>query len=384
MGRSNGTAFVDITNPTAPKYVANLPKFGTSASTLWREPKVYGNYAYIGVDGTSHPMQVVDLTQLRNYSGTTLNLTASANYSGVGTATINAIHTLAINNSTGYLYAAGTNRHSGGLHVIDVRNPSAPVFAGGWAGDGYIHETQVVTYHGPDTQYQGREIAFNSAGKFDNSDTVSIVDVTNKSAMTRLAARSYPNVGYIHQGWLTEDHRYFFQNDEFDEADGSTGGRTRTHLWDVSDLDNPVYKGFYDHLTTSIDHNLYVKGGYLFETNYTTGLRILKIGNLASGEPSQWLTEVAYYDTYSSNDGQTYNGAWNNYPFFASGNVVISDIDGGLFVVRPDLPGWDDPYGNGTRKPLPGGAVNLVPEPSAPVVMMIMGMGLLRRRRMCI
>lgn len=380
MGRSNGTAFIDVTNPTQPVYVGNLPKFGASASTLWREPKVYGNYAYIGVDGTSHPMQVVDLTQLRNYSGTTLTVNAGS-YSGVGTVSISAIHTLAINPDSGFLYAAGSNRHSGGLHVIDVRNPATPVFAGGYATDGYIHETQVVTYHGPDTQYQGREIAFNSAGKFDNSDTLSIVDVTNKSAMTRIAARGYLNVGYIHQGWLTEDHRYFFQDDEFDETNGVTGGRTRTHMWDVSNLDNPVYRGFFDHTTTSIDHNLYVKGGYLFETNYTTGLRVLKIGNLQSNKPKDWLTEVAYFDTYMANDGQTYNGAWNNYPFFRSGNILVSDIDGGLFVLRPNLPGWDAGLGDQFKTDFSNGTnLNIVPEPGTGIGCILV-LGVLLRRR---
>ena len=31
---------------------------------------------------------------------------------------------------------------------------------------------------------------------------------------------------------------------------------------------------------------------------------------------------------------QNFNGAWNVYPFFASGNIVISDIDSGFFLVR--------------------------------------------------
>lgn len=381
MGRSTGTAFVDITNPAQPLYVANLPRVSGSTATSWREPKVYQNTVYVGVDGTSVGMQVMDLTKLRTYTGTTLTLAADKVYTNV-----TKVHTLAINPASGYLYADGTRSEStglGGLHVIDVRNPANPTFVTEYNGDNYTHESQVVTYHGPDTAYQGRELAFNSNGKSgSNGDTFSIVDVTNKSAITRVASKTYPNAAFIHQGWLTEDQRYFFQNDELDEENGLTGGHTRTHLWDVSDLDNPVYKGYYDHAGTSIDHNLYVKNGFLFETNYTSGLHMLKIGNLASSNPSDWLKEVAAYDTYTANDAATFNGAWNNYPFFPSGNIAISDINGGLFVVRPTVSGWAaaSPIGPATLNAFVGPTV---PEPAAAAALMlaIAGIGTSLRRR---
>lgn len=376
MGRSNGTAIIDVTNPTNPQYVANVPIASGSVATEWREPKVYGNYAYIGVDGTSHPIQVVDLTQVRSYVGSTLTLAASS-FRGIGN-TLTKAHTLAINPDTGYLYAARTNKYSGGVMAIDVRNPANPVEVGGFSGDGLTHETQVVIYNGPDTQYRGREIAFNSNAKSSPSiDTFSIVDLTNKASPTRLSSKTYTNARWIHQGWLTEDHRYFIQNDESDEAGGVTGGHTRTHLWDVADLDNPVYRGFYDHATTSVDHNLYVKGDYVYMTNYTTGLRILKLGDLSSTNPQNWMEEVAFFDTYPLNDGTTFNGAWNNYPFLPSGNILVSDIDGGLFVLRADLPAGPV-FG---PQPVPWNQVPAVPEPSSAIVLAIGAMLMHRRSR---
>lgn len=381
FGRSNGTAFIDITDPRNPKYVANLPIASGSVATDWREPKVYGNFAFIGVDNTNHPIQVLDLTKLRNYTGTTLQLTADRNFRGNGN-TLTKAHTLAINPESGFLYAARTDKYSGGIMAIDVRNPLNSVEAGGFSGDGITHETQVVIYHGPDTQYRGREIAFNSNAKSGApQDTFSIVDVTNKTAMTRLSTQFYPGARYIHQGWLTDDHRYFFQNDESDESGGVTGGHTRTHLWDVSNLDSPVYRGYFDNTTTSIDHNLYVKGGYVFQTNYTTGLRILRIGNLQSDNAQDWLDEVAFFDTYPQNDDLTFNGAWNNYPFFRSGNIIISDIDGGLFVLRPGLPGWDAGLGDTFKKDWSNGSLlNTVPEPSAAGIIGLLCVLTCRRR----
>jgi choice-of-anchor B domain-containing protein len=375
MGREEATSFVDITNATNPRLVATLPRVSGTVSTSWREPKVYQNTVYVGVDGTSVGMQVLDLTKLRNYAGTPITFTTSdytvyrptvsyTNSSGsLTSATLSKIHTLAINPDTGFLYAAGTNINGGRLHMIDVRNPNAPVSAGTVPAtfDGYTHETQVVTYHGPDAQYQGHELAFNNNG----SINFSILDVTNKSAVTKIASRTYTGQRYIHQGWLTEDQSYYFQNDELDEP--GVAPHTRTHLWDVRDLDNPVYRGFFDNTTTSIDHNLYVKGNFVYETNYTTGLRILKIGNLQSNNPADWLQEVAYYDTYAANDGATFNGAWNNYPYFPSGNIAISDINGGLFIVRAALPG-DDQHQWGLNDGIPA-----VPEPGSAALMAVAG-----------
>ncbi len=374
MGRTNGTAVIDVTNPTQPLYVANIPSAGSN--TQWREPKVYGNHAYIGVDGGTHRLQYVDLTQVRNYSGTTMTLSNYGTYTG---ANVTKVHTIGLNAQSGYLYLSGTNLNSGAPHIVDIRNPGAPVPAGNVPGgtgfDGYSHENQVVIYNGPDAQYRGREIMMSSNG----SRSLSVVDVTNKSAPTRIATKTYSGARYIHQGWFTEDQRYFFQNDELDEPGV---GQTRTHLWDMQDLDNPVYRGFYRHATSSIDHNLYVKGNFLYEANYTTGVRVFKTGDLASSDSTQWLTEVAGYDTYAPTDGATFNGAWNVYPYLPSGNILVSDIDGGLFVLRPSLPqegGLGDQIGKPIR--FGGNMGALVPEPGSASLLVAAAAGLALRRR---
>ena len=53
-----------------------------------------------------------------------------------------------------------------------------------------------------------------------------------------------------------------------------------------------------------------------------------------STNSANWLTEVGHFDTYQPDDSDTFNGAWNNYPFFPSGNIIVSDINGGLFVIE--------------------------------------------------
>jgi choice-of-anchor B domain-containing protein len=86
---------------------------------------------------------------------------------------------------------------------------------------------------GPDERYHGREICLGS-----NETALSIADVTDKENPRALSRASYPSVAYSHQGWLDDEHRYFYMNDELDEAQRLTE-KTRTLVWDLADLEDP-------------------------------------------------------------------------------------------------------------------------------------------------
>jgi hypothetical protein len=139
------------------------------------------------------PKQVFNLTQLRSVANPPVIFTEIAHYSGIQGA-----HNIAINEQSGFAYLVGTETHSGGLHILDLSDPVNPVFVGGFSADGYTHDTQVVIYQGPDTSHVGREISFNA-----NTDTLTIVDVTDKSSPLQISRTGYPNVRYLHQGCLT-------------------------------------------------------------------------------------------------------------------------------------------------------------------------------------
>ncbi|XVV07440.1 choice-of-anchor B family protein [Actinosynnema sp. CA-248983] len=328
VGRTNGTAFVDVSTPTAPKYLGNLPSNG--GSSTWRDMKVYKDHAFIVADFINgHGMQVFDLTRLRTIT-TPQTFTADVLYKGFGPA-----HNIAINEETGYAYAIGSNTCSGGPHMVDIRTPKSPKNAGCVSQDGYTHDTQCVVYRGPHTQYQGREICFNA-----NEDTLTIVDVTDKARPVQLSRKGYSGSQYSHQGWLTEGQRYFLLDDELDESSG-TDKRTKTYIWDLANLTNPVHTGTYHSPATAIDHNQYVKGQHTYQANYQAGLRILDVSKVASAQ----LTEVGYFDIYPSGDQAKFNGAWSNYPYFASGIVLVNGIEQGLVVVKPNLGGTEPPPG---------------------------------------
>ncbi len=325
IGLDNGTAFIDISNPTSPVYLGKLPTHTSSSS--WRDVKTYANYAFVVSEAGSHGMQVFDLTRLRSVSNPPVTFTEDAHYSGFGSA-----HNIVINEDTGYAYGVGTNSFNGGPHFVNIQDPLNPTAEGGYAMDSYSHDAQVVIYNGPDTDYTGREILIGS-----NEDEVVIVDITDKGNPQNISSISYTDVGYTHQGWFTEDQRYFIVGDETDEL--GVGFNTRTIVFDFEDLDNPQFNFSYFGTTPAIDHNGYVNGDKYYMANYRAGLRVLDISDIANDN----IIEHGYFDSYPNNNNASFSGAWNVYPFFASGNIVISDINRGFLLVKSSTIDTTDP-----------------------------------------
>ena len=329
VGMNSGTSFVDVSNPENPVVVGFLPTHTTSIT--WRDIKVYADHAFIVSEAVGHGMQVFDLTQLRSVTTPPVLFQETAHYDAYSDA-----HNIVINEATGFAYVVGAGGGGttcgGGLHMVDIRNPAIPTFAGcfadtltGRAGTGYSHDAQCVLYNGPDADYAGREICIGS-----NETHISIADVTDKQNPVAVSRATYPEASYIHQGWLSDDQRYFFLDDELDEANRQLPA-TRTIVWDLEDLDDPVVLTFYSAPIGVIDHNQYVRGHLLFQSNYNGGLRILDITDPAAP------VEVAFFDTRPGTDAVAFDGSWSNYPFFESGTLVVTSIDEGLFVLSSSL-----------------------------------------------
>ncbi len=306
IGLSDGTAFVDISSPSDPVLVSHL----AGPSSLWRDIKTYGDYAYIVSEGGSG-IQVVRLDQIDSGQVNHVNTISSGGTSST--------HNVAIDEDSGYLYRCG-GASGQGLRIYSLSNPSSPSYVGSW-NTRYVHDVQVVTYsEGP---YAGRQIAFACSG-FGNGSVqtgLTILDVTNKSNIQVRAQLYYSDAAYSHQAWLSADRQTLYLNDELDE-DGSLP--TTTHRIDVSDLDNPVALGTFTNGSQAIGHNLYTNGDKLYEANYRSGLRIFD----TSSNP----TEIAFFDTWPADDSNHFNGLWSTYPYFPSGIVIGSDLERGLFL----------------------------------------------------
>jgi choice-of-anchor B domain-containing protein len=322
IGRNDGTSFFDITDPVRPLLVGDLPKTpNTPPSQLWRDIKFYNEHAFIVADGAgAHGMQVFDMSRLRDVAGIPAVFQPDAHYD-----LVESVHNIAINTETGFAYLVGADgREScgGGLHMIDIRDPLEPRFAGCFRDERGTHDVQCAVYQGPDERYRGREICLKANAQF-----LSISDVTDKENPVLLGRGTYPNPAYLHQGWLTEDHAYFIMDDESDVIRGNVE-TTRTTIWDMADLEDPLLVTQFMGSTPASAHNLYVKGNLVYQANYRYGLHILDIT-----DPENPV-EVGSFDTAPYLEGPGFSGAWSNYPFFDSGTIIVTSLQEGMFLLR--------------------------------------------------
>lgn len=326
-GRTDGLSFIDISTPSHPLVVGQIMRTEGSPGSWWRDVKVYRSHAYIVADGAGqHGMQIFNLARLRavNPSDMPVDFEVDALYRGLASS-----HNIIINEETGFGYAVGSGSGGQGcggqLHIMDLKDPLNPEFVGCYTNpeSGGTHDAQCVIYRGGDDDYRGKEVCFAS-----NGNSFVIADVSNKSATVTIATAKYPNTAYTHQGWLSEDHNYFFMNDELDEMNNIVD-KTRTLVWDVKDLSDPLLVKEFYHGNGASDHNLYVKGNFMYQSNYQAGLRIVDITDPLNP------VEAGHFDTAPYADNiKGFSGSWSNYPYFKSGIIAISSQAEGIFLVR--------------------------------------------------
>jgi choice-of-anchor B domain-containing protein len=318
IGLEKGYGFVEVTNPGNAQIVGHI----TAPTSLWHDVDVIGTYAYGGSEAGGG-IQIMNMSQID--SGV-VTLVGNVSLNGHSTT-----HTLLADRDSGYLYLCGSNL--GGLVAVSVANPTQPVIAGQWNIGHYVHECQPVTYtSGP---YAGKQIVF----CFTGGNGLEIIDATNKSNMVKIGGTGYNQLSYCHQGWLSPDAKYVYVDDELDEL--NLGAPTLTRIINVENLTAPFVAGTFGNGLTSIDHNQYVRGRYIYQSNYSTGLRIWDAVNPLAP------VEVAYFDTRPEGNTVSFNGDWGNYPFFPSGTIILSDLERGLFVVKHDTGCYADCNGDG-------------------------------------
>ena len=331
IGLRNGTGIVEVTDPANPRVVETI----VGVSSQWRELKVYqfwnaaatrwDAYAYVTTEGAGGGIQIIDLTQLPN------SVSLAGTWTGVSTSHTDQISnidfTTNVSNNSGFppiLYISGAN--TGGLRFVSLANPTSLTEIGFWTGT-YSHDTyphvftdaranQCAPGHNP------CEVVFSFAG----TAGLKIIDVTNKSAPVTLSTLTYSQLGYVHSGWISSDGNYIFLHDELDEQNFGHNSRIRTI--NITSLTAPTVSTIYTGPTLAIDHNGYTIGNKFYFSNYTRGIGILDVTN--PNAPVQ----LSYFDTYPTSNSATFNGAWGVYPFLPSGNILISDIQRGLIVVR--------------------------------------------------
>jgi choice-of-anchor B domain-containing protein len=302
VGHSDGLSIVNVQDPDNPFIVQEIP----GPNSIWREVKTWQKFAYVTTEGGSQGLQIVDLS---NLPGTNLpyHTWAPTITTGVGTYTLSTIHALHIDN--GYVYLYGANNGSGidGIVIGDLSDPWNPTTAGLYNGsyvhDGYVRNDTVWACHVYDGYF-------------------SAINVADKANPVQIVQQHTPN-NFTHNSWLSDNSRYLFTTDEVDNS--------FLAAYDVSDVSNIQ---FIDKIqsqnggSNSVVHNTHIKNDYAVTSWYKDGVVITDVHR------PQNMVNVGWFDTNALSGGG-YEGCWGVYPFLPSGNLVVSDMQEGLYVLTP-------------------------------------------------
>ncbi len=347
VGLRNATVVVDVSNPQVPVEIGSISGIGST----WRDIKVYQYfdqnesrykaYAYVTTEANTQGMQILDLTDLPNQVTLASTISEFSTAHNVYLANVNYANGTPLDGLTPYLYIEGSNKSGGAFRVFNLIDPINPALEStAPSGSGYIHDATslVIT----DSRTEQCSTGHNPCELFIdfNERTVDIWDMTDLSSPLLLSSTGYSGASYTHSGWWSEDKMTIFIQDELDEQ--SLGINTTLRALDISNLTSPQIVGTYTGQTAAIDHNGFTLGNYYYMSNYRRGLSVIDIS-----DPTN-MKDVALFDSYPVPEENTanFNGAWGTYPYLPSGNILISDIENGLFVVKLNENDGDFPQSN--------------------------------------
>ncbi len=340
MGFSDGIRVYNLADPTNPTLVGHV----AGANTTWRDIKVlqyydetlnaYQAYAYVTAEANTG-VQIINLNNLPtsvSLAGTNFTVNSAHN---VYISNVDYSLNLPLNGQSAKMQIVGSNKYGGSFTTYDLttpNNPSKSFDIGSTSRANYTHDATSMSIN--DTRAT-RDCVNANSGVCDvfidfNENEIRIWDATQSTNTERLGQVGYDDVDsssqYVHSGWWHENKRYVYVHDEFDENKG--GLNTTVRILDLADLTQPTIVGRWTSNNRTIDHNGFVKGNRYYMSNYERGLTILDISDPINPQ------EVGYFDTFPTSDNPSFNGAWGAYPYLPSGNILISDINSGLYVLK--------------------------------------------------
>lgn len=338
IGLDNGVAVVNVTEPNNPVEVGTI----RGKTNIWRDIKVYQYfdktlnlwraYAYATLDGSVDYITVIDLNHLPNSISLVQKNKAVSKAHNVYISNIDHSLNIALSGMTPTLQITGANTFAGAFHSYSLTDPeNIALLTAQSAGSGYTHDGASLLIS-DDRASTGCQSASETCSVFIdfNEKEMKLWDISDASSSKLLGAAEYSDVSkanmYVHSGWGSEDQQYVFVHDEFDEYKGGLNSTLR--IFSIKDLNNPAQVGQWTGPTRAIDHNGFVRGNRYYMSNYERGLTVLDISNPAAP------TEIGFFDTFTPSNNASFNGAWGTYPFLPSGNILVSDINSGLYVLK--------------------------------------------------
>jgi choice-of-anchor B domain-containing protein len=307
IGHKLGTTVCKI---TADDKLAHIQTFRGSAIEEWtvihRDYHDYNGYLYEVCDQSTSTLRIYDLQYLPD----SLHIVYDSD------DLILRCHNIFIDSSSALLYACGMTDgiESYAMRVYSLADPINPQLVYTYPFVDYVHDCYVRN----DTAY------LNCA--FQGLRVVNFANPTMPMPLGSL--QFYPDLGYNHSGWLSEDGKTYVMCDE------TSGARFK--VLDVSNLSSIEVKSFTKPPTfnETMPHNVMLKDGLAYFSYYNDGLQIYDVRNPAAPK------RIAYYDTYNGDDGPTelFNGAWGVYTFLPSKRLLVSDRSFGLHLIKYDAP----------------------------------------------
>lgn len=338
MTVNNGVVIVDVTNPSEPAEVGSI----SGVNSSWRDVKVYQHfnesinlwqaYAYVTTEGNNGGVSIIDLNNLPHSVSLLEKNNVVSTAHNIYISNVDYSLNIALPNQTPTIQLVGANTKSGAFQSYSLATPTTlnNVVSNNF-GSGYTHDGASLAI---DDQR-----SVNDCGLLSGSCTVFIDfnekemklwDITDPNNASQLGTAEYDDVAksnqYVHSGWGTEDKQFVLLHDEFDESRG--GLNTTVRIFSIESLTTPTQVGQWTGPTRAIDHNGFVRGNRYYMSNYERGLTVLDITDPAN--PNQ----VGFFDTYTPSNSANFNGAWGVYPFLPSGNILVSDINSGLYVLK--------------------------------------------------
>lgn len=301
MGSTEGVHFISLADPTNPTEVAFVEGAAIGDNLVHRDYHSHNGYLYTVADEGPSTLQVINMNNLP----TSVDLVYDSN------EFFTRSHNIFIDSTNQVLYSCGG---SGGnsLLLLSLANPEVPTFLAQFTNNTPFPIPRVHDCYVRDN------IAYLNCG---NSGFY-VVDFTIPASPVLLGTMtSYPQQGYNHAGWLSNDGNTYYLCDE-------THGMAVKAV-DVTDPADMQVVALFDAESTfnQIAHNAIVDDHYLYVSYYYDGIQVYDISNPV--EPCR----VTYYDTYEAANNSFFQGAWGVYPFLPSGNILVSDMNNGLYVV---------------------------------------------------
>jgi choice-of-anchor B domain-containing protein len=296
IGSTAGTHIFDVTEPVNSIQVAYIAGRVQGPQIIHRDYHDHKGYLYIVCDEGPSSLQIVDISNLPD--------TAIVVYDSDDL--FERAHNIFIDTLHSKMYTS-----NGTIYSLD--NPEEPYL---------LYDNSVLVSH---DMYVKNDTAYINS----QDDGLVIVDfgettLENQTHELIGGLLSYPQQGYNHSGWLTDDGDYYIMADENWGLD--------MKMLDVSDLSNIEVVSLISSNVdeNSIPHNQIINGDFLYTAYYHDGLYVHNISN------PLYPYLIAYYDTFSPDHHDSYMGAWGVYPLLPSGNILVSDMQTGLYVIDID------------------------------------------------